>query len=668
MKIQKVISVLSVLGILSSMLGVFPVAAAAQPQSGGSVVIRQISSSTAPSFNGAGNSATDINGVQANELAPDARVAEGAAVQALGASVSNHPLVGRSKSREDGHSSHDTLQAPRVRSSAVVGANPGLFTSFNGLNHRDQRLANGGNQFSLEPPDQGLCVGNGFIVEPVNDVLRVFDTNGNPLTGVIDLNTFLGYPAQVDRTTGAQGPFVTDPSCMYDSSTQRWFVDVLTLDVDPATGSFLGSNHIDIAVSTSPDPTGSWVVYRLPVQDDGTDGTPNHGCSFGPCIGDYPHIGADKYGFYVTTNEYSLFGPEFKSAQIYAFSKSALAANIPTVTVVQFDTTGLVHSVKGAQPGFTVWPATSPAGLFNGKANGTEFFMSSNAGEEANGVPGGSFSNELIVWSLTNTKSLNSATPNVRLSNKTLKAEVYGIPPKADQKAGDFPLGQCINDTTISTPFGTGCWNLFFAAEPPHTEVESSLDANDTRMQQVWYVGNQLFGSLDTVVKVNGVEKAGVAYFVVEPNINGSGRVTGSIDNQGYVAVANNNLTYPALAVLPNGKGIMAFTLVGQNYYPSAAYASIDHHGVGPVHVAGAGVGPQDGFSGYNAFSGSGVARPRWGDYGAAVTDGKNIWIASEFIAQTCTLTQYLTGSIGSCGGTRTALANWATHISGIKP
>jgi len=86
------------------------------------------------------------------------------------------------------------------------------------------------------------------------------------------------------------------------------------------------------------------------------------------------------------------------------------------------------------------------------------------------------------------------------------------------------------------------------------------------------------------------------------------------------------------------------------------------------VHVAGAGVGPQDGFSGYNAFADSGVARPRWGDYGAAVTDGKNIWIASEFIAQSCTLTQYLTGSIGSCGGTRTALANWATHISGVTP
>jgi hypothetical protein len=668
MKFQKVFSIISTLVMLSSMFGVLPVSAAPQ-QDGGSQVVRQISSSTVTSFSTAGNDGQDVNGVQTPEIADEIRAAEAAGAQPNNAAQSNQPLVGRSETR-DHHDHHDSdpLKSPRVKSNKIAVSNPGLFTSFDGLNHRNQRLANGGNQFSLEPPDQGMCAGNGFVLESVNDVLRVYDTSGNPQTGVIDLNTFYGYPAAINRSTGARGPFITDPSCIYDSDTQRWFNVVLTLDVDSTTGDFLGSNHLDIAVSTTADPTGSWVVYKLPVQDDGTDGTPNHGCSFGPCIGDYPHIGADKNGFYATTNEYSLFGPEFKSAQVYAFSKSALAANASTITVVQFDTTGAVNSEKGAQPGFTVWPANSPAGSFNTKAGGTEFFLSSNAGEEANGVPGGSFSNELIVWALTNSSSLNSATPNLALKNDTLDAEVYGIPPKADQKAGDFPLGQCINDTTTATPFGTGCWNLFFTAEPAHTEVVSPLDANDTRMQQVWYVGGKLWGSLDTIVKVGGQERAGVAFFVVKPDVKKNGKVDGDMTKQGYVAVAGNNVIYPAIAVLPSGKGIMAFTLVGQDYYPSAGYASIDSRGVGDIHVAASGLGPQDGFSGYNAFAGSGVARPRWGDYGSAVTDGNNIWLASEYIAQTCTLTQYLTGAIGSCGGTRTSLANWATRISGVTP
>ena len=34
-------------------------------------------------------------------------------------------------------------------------SNPQLNVSFNGLNFRQQRLANNGNQFSVEPPDQG---------------------------------------------------------------------------------------------------------------------------------------------------------------------------------------------------------------------------------------------------------------------------------------------------------------------------------------------------------------------------------------------------------------------------------------------------------------------------------------------------------------------------------
>jgi hypothetical protein len=664
MKFKRSFALVSALFMISNMIGVMPAYAA--PAQASDPVIRQISSSTLTSFP-SGNSGADVNGAQTPELANEVRAAEAAGSQAQTAAA-NHPLTHRSKSNEDENGKTDHLKVPNVQSSSVAGSNPGLALSFDGINHRDQRLANGGNQFSLEPPDQGLCAGNGYVLETINDALRVYNTSGSPLTGTIDLNTFLGYPAAINRTTGARGPFVTDPSCLYDSATQRWFHVVLTLDVDPATGAFLGSNHIDIAVSATSNPTGAWQIYRLPVQDDGTDGTPNHGCSQGPCIGDYPHIGADANGFYVTTNEYSLFGPEFKSAQVYAFSKKALAANSPAVSVVQFDTVGAVRSQNGLQPGFTVWPAISPAGESNALAGGTEYFLSSNAGEEANGIPGGGFSNEVITWALTNTKSLDSASPNLKLKNKVMEAEVYGIPPKADQKAGDFPLGQCVNDTSSMFGPGLGCWALFFDAEPAHNEVISPLDANDTRMQQVYFSGGRLYASLDTIVKVHGKEKAGVAYFIVKPQVDNNGKVDGNIVKQGYVALAGNNLTYPAVAVLPNGKGTMAFTLVGQDYHPSAAYVSIDMRGVSDIHVAAAGLGPQDGFSGYNSFNAPDPARPRWGDYGAAVTDGSKIWIASEYIAQTCNLNQYLTGAIGSCGGTRTSLANWATRVSQVTP
>jgi hypothetical protein len=41
--------------------------------------------------------------------------------------------------------------------------------------------------------------------------------------------------------------------------------------------------------------------------------------------------------------------------------------------------------------------------------------------------------------------------------------------------------------------------------------------------------------------------------------------------------------------------------------------------------------------------------------------------MASERIAQTCTLAEWAAPPIGSCGGTRTALGNWATQLSKLN-
>jgi hypothetical protein len=92
---------------------------------------------------------------------------------------------------------------------------------------------------------------------------------------------------------------------------------------------------------------------------------------------------------------------------------------------------------------------------------------------------------------------------------------------------------------------------------------------------------------------------------------------------------------------------------------------------VGDAQVIREGVGPHDGFTAYKAFVGD-PPRTRWGDYGAAVVDGSNVWVASEYIGQTCTLAQFLTNTaaspLGSCDMTRTSLGNWFTRVSQITP
>ena len=53
----------------------------------------------------------------------------------------------------------------------------------------------------------------------------------------VDLNSFYGYAPAINRTTGRAGPSVTDPSCLYDAATQRFFLVVLTLESVPERGA-----------------------------------------------------------------------------------------------------------------------------------------------------------------------------------------------------------------------------------------------------------------------------------------------------------------------------------------------------------------------------------------------------------------------------------------------
>ena len=290
---------------------------------------------------------------------------------------------------------------PSVNSGQKAKSNPTFNSGFEGLNLYQQRYARGGNQFSVEPPDQGLCVGNGYVVEAVNDVLNVFDAAtgasalpDNTATNIVggfprnvnhavDLNSFYGYAPAINRTTGIRAEFVTDPTCLYDAATQRFFLVVLTLEVVPATGAFTTVNHLDLAVSQTSNPTGRWNIYR----DRRHERRHEHRRR-------EPRPVPRRLSAHRGGRERLLHDDErlpvvlqrLRGAQIYALSKAQLAAGAASVTMQHIDTSGMVNAPSEAgstQPGFTVWPAQSPGTQFNGDNGGTEYFLSSNAGDEA---------------------------------------------------------------------------------------------------------------------------------------------------------------------------------------------------------------------------------------------------------------------------------------------
>jgi hypothetical protein len=592
-----------------------------------------------------------------------------------------------------------------VNSGKKAKSNPEFNTGFEGLNHYQQRYSRGGNQFSVEPPDQGMCAGNGYVVEVLNDVFNVYsaatgnsalpdNTATNIVSGfprdvnhTIDLNSFFGYAPAINRTTGVRAQFVTDPSCLYDAATQRFFLIALTLETFP-NGAFTHVNHLDIAVSQTSNPTGAWNIYHIDVTNDGTN---TGGVNPAPYLGDYPHIGADANGFYITTNAYPWCCNGFSGAQIYALSKAQLAAGAASVNLQHIDTSGTVNVPSEAgstQPGFTVWPAQSPGtGSFNNAAHGTEYFLSSNAADEAqkpvSGTAGTRTSSQIVAWTLTNTTSLDTS-PALSLSNNVLTVGQYGVPPKQQQPGSGtapttaVPQGFCINDTSTLLFNGqTGCWRLLFGGEPAHDEVISRPDSNDTRMQQVMYANGKLWGALDTALNPDsGPQRAGIAWYIVNP-------VSPKVVLSGYLGASGHDFTYPAIGVTASGRGVMAFTDTGDTTNPSAAYAPIDGSlGVGAWTDVAAGSPQDDGFTSYKSQVGN-PPRTRWGDYGAAAVDGNSIWIASEYIDDTCDYTHwggpfFAGGSgdnlLGTCGGAshgpgkRTALANWATRISKLTP
>src|SRR3989454_7351946 len=226
---------------------------------------------------------------------------------------------------------------PRPESKQVASTNPG-FSGFLGLTHRDQRLADSGNQFSLEPPDQGLCVGGGRVIDTINTVFAVYDaTTGaklSPASGGTSLTLFFTGQHQVQRPPLPRrfGPFLSDPKCYFDPALGRFFMTVVELDQNPVTGAFDGRAATLLAVSKTATPTtssGDWFIYSIDPTNDATKGTPSHpGC---PCFGDQPLIGADANAFVITTNEFNLsfFAGApivFNGAQIYVIDKAGAAA------------------------------------------------------------------------------------------------------------------------------------------------------------------------------------------------------------------------------------------------------------------------------------------------------------------------------------------------------
>jgi hypothetical protein len=438
--------------------------------------------------------------------------------------------------------------APTSASAATAAtATSSALVNFNGVSSRDSQVTNFNQKF--EPPDQGLCKGGGFILEPVNSAYRIYRTNGTSLRGPFNINDLFNVGA---------AEFTSDPRCWFDSSTQTWFATILFLNDTFTESSLL------IAVRHNRDPRGLWTEYAINTTDPS-----GNGC---PCFGDQPRIGIDQTNLYVTADEFSILGPQFNGAEMWAIDKSDLVNGVATPHFAHFAGLTLDNQLT---------LAPQPA-LSQGKP-AAEYLLSS---LDFNGTG----DNRIGVWAVTDRDQVGLGNMPT-LTSTIINSEAYAIPPPAKQKGS-----------------------------------KSRLDSGDDRMQQTAFTGGTVWGELTTAVKPAGdsAVRAGGAWFQVKPTLGSGGINSASIVRQGYIAAVGKYEIYPAVQPDAAGNAAVVFTLTNSARFPSAAYATLKagRSNFGPAVVAGAGTGPYDPLA------------TRWGDYSFAVPDrtSDSAWLATEYI------------------------------------
>jgi hypothetical protein len=285
--------------------------------------------------------------------------------------------------------------AAPAAAAAAAGTTGSALANFNGVSSRDSQFTNF--ELTFEPPDQGLCQGNGFVLEAVNSAYRIYRTTGTSLRGPFNINDLFNVGAK---------EFTSDPRCWFDASTQTWFASILFINDTSTASAQL------IAVRHNPSPLGLWTEYSIDTTDPG-----GNGC---PCFADQPRIGIDQSNLYITADEFSILGPQANGPEMWVIDKADLVAGVPSPRFTHFaDLT-----IDGQLP-----IAPQPA-LSTGNPN-AEYLLST---LDFNGTG----DHRIGVWAVTDRNQ--SAGEKPQLSSVVINSERYANPPPAPQKGAKSTL------------------------------------------------------------------------------------------------------------------------------------------------------------------------------------------------------------------------------------
>ena len=296
-----------------------------------------------------------------------------------------------------------------------------------GLNAVDSGTMPTNPQGDIEPPDQGLCAGQGNVVETNNiGEIMVFNAGLHRMSGAIPLDTVMGLTGRGWSSGG-------DPSCVFDHDNGgHWFfTEIASASTEASGGPFSGcfAGIADgcseaIAVTVGSNPFGPYNVYFLNANYNPAEpGSPN-------LLNDFAKIAVSRDAFLMMYDEFPLLGTNpglggggFNGAQEFAFDKDAMEFGEPVTERdgnpnrnfnVAIENMGLLPTPDGTcfsdnenqQPGVTCWiqviPAQPPDSSQFDNSNGGSAFMLATLDFHGQG------DNRLAVFDWTGLRGLDS--------------------------------------------------------------------------------------------------------------------------------------------------------------------------------------------------------------------------------------------------------------------
>lgn len=196
------------------------------------------------------------------------------------------------------------------------------------------------------PPDPTGAVGPNHYVHAVNSAFKIFDKSGNVLAGPSNLGTL--WPGNVNDG---------DPIILYDQLADRWFISQFNTS----------NNGLMIAVSTTPDPTGTYNTWEYPL-----DSFP-----------DYPHYTIWHDAYYMTAN---------KSANnTFALDRQALIDGDANPAIVGFTLPGIIPNTNTV---FSPEPANLLGGSYDANTPGYIVYL------QDDGWSGAITEDHLKIWEI----------------------------------------------------------------------------------------------------------------------------------------------------------------------------------------------------------------------------------------------------------------------------